>query len=628
MQRPDMHHIPTDPGVYRFVASDARVLYVGKARRLRNRLGSYFSGVTHPRTTAMLAEAADVDWLVCASESEALLVEAALIRELQPPYNVRLRDERDAYPYVALSQHPISRLTIWHGPARRVRRFGPYPSPSHARGLIEAVEQVWQLRTCNDRKLEVHQRLGRGCLLADLGRCCAPCVDPDGYPERVAAAAALLDGEVGATLDVLGAEMQAAVAERAFESAAVVRDRIGAVRALTDRAVPTEVAGVVDALGLAGDDVGGAAQLLRVRDGALRGCPTVILDPALHAQGVADSLDGFDGPVTGPNPASPPLGAPGGAAAIGADPQLVAMALLDLYGDAVPAPLVLVPGDADPDVVTALSRATPGVRIRRPRTPGERALVVTATENAIAALARARLRRQADPATRRLELAALAEGLGLGEPPLRLECLDISHFAGSGTVAALSVLEEGVPRPSLYRRFRLMDRNDDPASIAEAVTRRVTHLAPDAAGSDTSLAARPGLLLIDGGPTQLSAAAQACAAAGIEVTLAALSKRLEEVWLPGCAAPVHFALDSTVLYLLQRARDEAHRSALAYQRRLRGVDTDPLGGIEGLGPRRRARLLDEAGSLGALREWPRARYALCSWLPSPVADAVYARLRD
>jgi excinuclease ABC subunit C len=614
VQRPDLTRIPAEPGVYRFSAADGRVLYIGKAARLRQRVTSYFGPLPHPRTRAMMDEAEQLDWLVCASEAEALLVEASLIRELQPPYNIRLRDG-DGYPYLALTEHPLPRVMVWHGPARGVRRFGPYPSPSHARALRDVVEQVWGVRPCTDAKLGAHQRLGRPCLLADLGRCAAPCVDPQGYDRAVAAAAELLDGKVASTVSALEDEMAAAAADRAFEAAASVRDRLEAVRALTEHVVPTAVAGVVDALGVALDDTGGAAQLLRLRDGSLRGCPTVVLDPALHARGLRDSLDahGLDAPAGRPDTAL-------------VDTALVDTALVALYGGGDPAPLVLVPANASPETIAALSAGTT-VRVRAPRTSSERALLTVAADNAAAALERARLRRATDPTTRRAELAALAEALGLAEPPLRIECLDISHFAGTGTVAALSVLEEGHPRPALYRRFRLKERNDDPAAMAEVVARRVTHLRPGAKGDDPSLASRPGLLLIDGGPTQLAAAAQACADAGVEVPLAALAKRLEELWCPGASEPVRLPADSPALYVVQRARDEAHRSALAYQRRRRRIDVSALDGIPGLGPRRRERLLQAAGSLEALRGWPRTRLAALSWLPAPVADAVHERLR-
>lgn len=611
------------------------MLYVGKAKDLRARIGSYFSKDVAPRTASMLEQADSLTWLVCASEAEALLVEHAFIRDLQPPFNIKLRFDEHAYPYVALTRHELPRIMIWHGddvatasrgasaqhtsgatetpvrirrsPRRTVDRYGPYPNASHAHALRDVIERVWQLRPCKDSKLEFHQQAGNPCLLGEMNRCCAPCVSPDGYQERVSAARALLDGNTKSTEDLLTAEMEAAAHARAYEHAALLRDRLDAVRSLSSRAVPTEVRGQVDALAIVADERLVSGQLLSITNGVLRGCPTYSLD--------ASSL-------------------------LDDDSHYLALdaVIATAYQQRTPAAVVLVERLPSQASLAFIASQNPSSLVRLPRSAQERSLIELTKENAQAALDRTKVDRNADPSVRDRELTELARVLELTEPPLRIECLDISHFQGSNTVASFAVLEHGVPRPKAHRRMKLQDRADDPASIKEAVTRRLRHLSTVQDTSDVnetghtlrtgdwSLQTRPQLLLIDGGPAQLNAAAEAIAESGVTLPVASLSKRLEEVWLPRKPAPLRLPLDSPALLLLQRARDEAHRTSIRYQRSLRTLDVPLLDSVRGLGKKRRDRLVKEAGSLAALRSWPKSRFLACSWLPSDVAEAAWHAL--
>ena len=587
MQRPDFTTFPRQPGVYRWLDAAGEVLYVGKAKDLRARLTSYWAGDVAERIQSMRELATEIVFLTCASEAEALIIEATLIRTLQPPYNVKLRFDSAAYPYIALTRHAIPRVLTWHGDTDEVERYGPYPSPSHAHDLRDVIERVWQLRPCSDHTLRKHQKSGHPCILAEMGRCCAPCVDPSGYQERVVSTRQLLDGHTSATVEALTVEMNQASSNRAFEHAAVLRDRVDAVKGLARRSVPTEITGVIDVVAVAFDELGAACQVLRIRDGALRGCPTYSFD----------DLTGVD------------------------------IALTVAYSDTAPADVVLTAIEPSPATAAMLRARNPAVVFKPASTAQERALVALCQENAAHALARARLKRADDPQSRRSELEQLAEALGLPAPPLRIECLDISHFQGSNTVASFAVLEEAVPRPKAHRRMKLQDRVDDPASIHEAVTRRVRHLTDSSASTDWSLKTAPQLLLIDGGPAQLAAAHRALVETGCEIPVASLSKRLEEVWLPERAAPLRLALDSAALLVLQRARDEAHRTSIRYQRSLRTLDVDALAGIKGLGPQRKQRLLAEAGTLKELRGWPLSRLLACAWLPADVAERVFAALQ-
>jgi excinuclease ABC subunit C len=579
---------PDAPGCYLFHAADGKVLYVGKAARLRTRLRSYLRP-DQPRIERMISEAATVDWRIVDTATDALLLEAALIRRLQPPYNVRLK-EPGAYPYLALTRSTKlpARLHQTRRPARsRTRRFGPYPNPGQAQRLADVAQIAWQIRSCPDGTYRDHARRGRPCLLAGINRCCAPCVGAVDEPEherRVEQVVSLLSGRPGNTRSRLRELMDTASSDLLFEHAAQLRD---ALAALDDDVQRTAVAAgtlSVDVAGWAGDGIGVCVQLLVVRDGRLVAAPSLVADRAL-----GDTV---------PSP-------------------LAALAGLYAHQD-LPTELVL----SRPLDIEELADALSCPIVTTPRGGRRRHLADLADTNAADALRRERLRRASDADTRRAELGALAEILGLPAAPLRIECVDISHHRGEGTVAGFSVLEEGVPVPARHRAYRLDDHDgDDYAAIRQAVARRLSKLVDDPSSA-------PGLLVIDGGPGQLAQAQAAADALGVTVPLAALAKRLEEIWLPAATQPLVLPDRSPALYLLQRARDAAHDTANAASARLRARTRrrDPLEAVPGLGPARRARLIAAAGSRTALAGWDRDRLDECTWLPEAVRDALFDHL--
>ena len=580
---------PDAPGCYLFHAADGRVLYVGKAASLRTRLRSYLRP-EHDRIQRMVDEAASIDYKLVATATDALLLEAALVRRLQPPYNVRLT-QPGAYPYLALSRSrdlPTRLHLTRRPPTARTRRFGPYPNPGQARRLADVAHVAWQVRSCPDGTYRDHVRRNRPCLLADIGRCCAPCVgavDATEHARRVEAVVQLLNGHPRATRELLAERMAAESDDLHFERAAQLRDALAALDDDTQRTPVAAGRMSADVAGWAHDGIGVCVQLLVVRAGRLVAAPSLVADRAL----------GGDLP-------SP----------------LTALAALYTELDEPARELVLSSGIDLGDLPAALG----GPKVTVPSTGRRRDLADLADANAADALRRERLRRASDSDTRRAELAELAELLGLPAPPLRIECVDISHHRGEATVAGFSVLDEGVPVPARHRAYRLDEHDgDDYAAIHQAVTRRLSKLVDDPTTT-------PGLLLIDGGPGQLARAQSAAATAGITVPMAALAKRLEEVWLPGVSQPLVLPDRSPALYLLQRARDAAHDTANAASARLRARTRrrDPLEAVPGLGPARRARLLAEAGSRAALTRWERDRLDECTWLPAPVRDALFSHL--
>lgn len=599
--------IPASPGCYQFKDQLGRVLYVGKAKSLADRLKSYFPpdlSTLHPRTQAMLEEATSVSWVVLSSEAEALLQEARLIRALDPPFNVRLRTD-SAYPFVTLSAHAIPRLRKTHSPLASDVAFGPFPSSSHAHLLVEATALVCGLRPCSDALLNRHTRLKKPCLLGETGRCAAPCVDADGYTERVTDAKMLLSGNFHLAESALLERMEKASASRAFERAAQLRDALAAVRALSTHIAPTLQAKSSTVLGVAMDDIGAAVSLIVIKDGALIASPSFIVDRAMLME-VSELTT-----------------------------SVVSDAALSLAFSAslLPPALIVSRSEPSPEVLSALkSLAGHAVSHRAPKRGPLSDLLLLAEKNASDALLRARRSRASDADARRGELEALKTALSLPAPPLRIECLDVSHLMGKNPVAAFAVLEDGQPRPAKDRVFHLPDQNDDPASIREAVRRRISiqrqQMEKPASTRDPSLSVLPQLLLIDGGPTQLAAAHAALVELNADIPVASLAKRLEEVYLPNRVSPLRLPLDSAALYVLQRSRDAAHRLSVKHQRRRRSksASRSVLDNVEGLGAARKAKLLKYAGSLRALKALSREEYP--SWLPKAVSDRVFAALHD
>jgi excinuclease ABC subunit C len=550
----------------------------------------------------MLEEATSVVWVVLASEDEALLQEASLIRSLDPPYNVRLRAD-SAYPYVCLTAHGTPRLISTHNPPRDALVFGPFPSSSHARLLQEAVSLTTGLRPCRDAVLKTHSKLGHACVLGETGRCAAPCLDATGYQDRVESARRLLSGEFKEAAVTLRARMERASSERAFERAAQLRDALQATERLSARVVPTLETPDVAVLGVASDDIGAVATVLVLSSGVLVASPTFIVDRSL----VMDASELTD--------------------ALIAEHVFASVFSSTL----LPPPLIASTGAVTATLLSSLT-ALRGTKVthRSPRRGPLTEVLALAEQNATAALLRARRMRASDADARRAELTALQAALELPHVPLRIECLDISHLMGASTTAAFAVLEEGVPRPQKFRSLNVDSGNDDVGSIALAVRRRIEiareHAARPLQERDPALSVLPHLLLIDGGPAQLKAAFDVVRELEADLPVASLAKRLEEVYLPLQELPLRLELDSPALYVLQRARDAAHTLSLrrSRARRTKTTANSVLDGVPGLGAARRARLMKEVRTLKALRALSVEEYP--AFLPEQTRIALHEAL--
>jgi excinuclease ABC subunit C len=607
--------------VYRFLDEQGRVVYVGKAKSLRSRVSSYFADLAslHPRTQAMVTSAAAVDWTVVTTEVEALQLEYSWIKEFDPRFNVRYRDDK-SYPYLAVTvgeQYP--RVLVMRGAKRKgVRYFGPYAHAWAIRETLDQVLRVFPVRTCSSGVFRRAGQVGRPCLLGYIGKCSAPCVDRVSAAEHRALVedfVAFMEGHTAAFLRRLRAEMAEAAAAQEYERAARLRDDIAALeRALERNAVVLGDGTDADVVALATDPLEVAVQVFHVRGGRVRGERGWVADRTDDAD-LASLVEGF---------------------------------LLQLYGDTLPEAIprqVLVPAlPADADERSALAailreRRGGPVEVRVPQRGDKRALMSTVEQNARQTLALHKTRRASDLTTRSRALEEIQQALDLPEAPLRIECIDVSHLQGDAVVASLVVFEDGLPRTGDYRRFEVRTRGRDGASdvgaIAEVVTRRFRRYleereqvpevegggdstADPASGAHGALdpttgrprrfAYAPSLLVVDGGQPQVAAAVAALADLGIEsgpggVAVCGLAKRLEEVWQPGSADPVILSRTSEGLYLLQRIRDEAHRFAITYHRskRRRTAMESALDGVPGLGDARRAALVRHFGSVKRLR---------------------------
>ncbi|MGL5852182.1 MAG: excinuclease ABC subunit UvrC [Phycicoccus sp.] len=604
--RPRPGEVPTDPGVYRFRDRDGRVIYVGKARNLRQRLSSYFQDVAalHPRTATMVRTGASVEWTVVGTEVEALQLEYAWIKEFDPRFNVRYRDDK-SYPYLAVTMgEEFPRAQVMRGAKRKgTRYFGPYAHAWAIRETLDLALRVFPVRTCSAGVFRRAGQVGRPCLLGYIDKCSAPCVgrvDAVRHREIADEFCDFMAGETGRFMTRLTVEMKDAAAELDFERAARLRDDIGALeRVLEKSAVVLPDATDADVFGLAEDELEVAVQLFHVRGGRMRG------QRGWVAERDAEST-----------------------------PQVVEHLIQQVYGgggaEAVPRE-VLVP--VVPDDAAALADWLSGIRgsrvdLRVPQRGDKRALIETVARNAAQSLARHKVTRAGDLTTRSQALQQLHDMLGLDEAPLRIECFDISHVMGTQVVGSMVVFEDGLPRKSEYRRFVVRGdesgATDDTAAMHEVLTRRFRRGMREeetererergAASGDglvdgdgsrpPRFAYRPGLVVVDGGLPQVNAAARALGEVGVvDVPVVGLAKRLEEVWLPGEQHPVVLPRTSEGLYLLQRVRDEAHRFAVTFhrQRRSAAMTSSRLDGIPGLGEKRQKALLAAFGSVKRIR---------------------------
>ena len=607
--------MPDAPGSYQFRDAEGRVLYVGKAKSLRNRLGSYFGRreAMANRTVQMLDEATTVEWIQVTNELEALMLEFNLIQEHRPRFNVDLKDDK-SYPFLAVTvADEWPRPMVTRGKRRSgVRYFGPYGHAGAIRETLDLLLRTFPARTCTDSKFGAHQRMGKPCLLFHIEKCSGPCVGEvtrEDYDEIVKALVRFLDGDTDEVVDRLRREMAEASAELEFEAAARLRDRLASVQKVLEKQQMVAAKDEdLDVIGLAGDDLEAAAQVFYVRRGRVVGRKGFVVDRA----------DGLD------------------------SGQLVAEVVSAHYRSDPPRGIpreVLVPDEPEGGVLLAewlaAERGGP-VAIRVPKRGDRRSLLETVTRNAEEEFVRHRLKRAADHNTRARALSELQEALALPEAPLRIECYDMSHLQGTDYVGSMVVMEDGLPRASEYRRFKLrqVDGNDDYAAMAEVLTRRLTAFLEEQA---LPVGDRPGrfsyppqLLLVDGGKGQLGVAERVVADLGLadRIPVASLAKQLEEVFRPGSSDPVRLARGSEGLYLLQRIRDESHRFAVEYHRRLRSkrMTGSVLDGIVGLGPARRKRLVAAFGGVRAVQRASMDDLKALSWLPDEVAAAVFAKV--
>lgn len=615
VQRPPAGSIPDSPGSYQFKDAHGRVIYVGKASNLRQRLSNYFQDPRHlhPRTAQMVATAESVEWTTVRNEVEALMLEYSLIKEHRPRFNVRLRDDK-SYPFLAVTvDEEWPRAMVMRGTKRKgVRYFGPYAHAYAIRDTLDLLLRSFPVRTCSPSKFSSHARLGRPCLLFHIEKCSGPCVgevDRETYLRQVDELIEFLSGDTDEIVRRLQSEMSEAAGSLEFERAARVRDRLAAVqRAIERQHMVGDRNDDLDVIGLVDDELEASVQVFFVRKGRVTGRKGFMVDKVEELT-------------------------PGG---------LVDRILEHLYGDQPPTGVpkqVLVPVEPD-DLHTYeewLSHLRGSkVQVRVPQRGAKRELHETITRNAREEMQRHRMRRASDHNARSRALTELQDLLGLPEAPLRIECYDMAHLQGTDYVGSMVVLEDGLPAKREYRRFKVRDvaGNDDYGAMEEVLTRRLSAYLDE---RERPAGERPGkfsyppqLLVVDGGKGQLAVAERVVRDLGLdgEIPLAALAKRFEEVFVPGRDEPVEVPRGSEALFMLQRVRDEAHRFANTFHRELRGkrMTVSALDGIPGLGETRKKRLTKELGGVNAVKRASLDELKALSWLPDAVAEAVYSKL--
>ncbi|HMJ78005.1 MAG TPA: excinuclease ABC subunit UvrC [Iamia sp.] len=615
VQRPPTGTIPDAPGSYQFKDAHGRVIYVGKAKSLRQRLSNYFQNPRnmHARTAQMVASAETVEWIQVANDVEAFMLEYSLIKQHRPRFNVRLVDDK-SYPFLAVTvgdQWP--RPMVMRGKRRKgVRYFGPYAHAYAIRDTLDLLLRTFPLRTCSDNKFQSHEKLGRPCLQFHIEKCSGPCVgevekfEYDGFVEELLS---FLSGDTDDVVRRLEKDMQAAAADLEFERAARLRDRLTAVRKAIERQqMVVEKGEDLDVIGISEDELEAAVQVFFVRKGRVLGRKGFIIDK------VEDLAEG----------------------------ELIGRILGELYQDEPPMGFpktVLVPDDPDDlELYEDFLEEQRGSRvtIRTAQRGPKRVLAETVTRNATEELVRHRLKRASDHNSRAKALNELQEALQLPVSPLRIECYDMSHLQGTDYVGSMVVLEDGLPKKSEYRRFKIktVPGNDDFAAMEEVLTRRLTAYLVERQKPVSEREGRfsypPQLLLVDGGKGQLSVATRVLQELGLdeEIPTASLAKRFEEVYLPGQADPVRLPRQSEALYLLQRIRDESHRFAITFHRELRDkrMTKSVLDDIPGLGETRKKRLIKEMGGTRAVQAAAVEDLKALSWLPDKVAEAVHAKV--
>jgi excinuclease ABC subunit C len=586
--RPKTGEIPTAPGVYRWLDASGRVLYVGKAKNLRARLSNYFGPLEslHERTRRMVTSAADVQWTIVKTEYEALQLEFTWIKEFDPPFNVRFKDDK-SYPYLAVSMgEAFPRAFITRNREMKgVKYFGPYTQSWAVRETLDTLLKVYPVRSCSKGVFNRAQSSGRACLLGDIGKCAAPCVgrvDSTTHKKIASDFVDFMGGGDTKHVEVLRKRMYEASENQQYELAASMRDDVDALeRVLEKSTVVFSDQTDADLFGIADDELAAAVSQFIVRGGRIRGVRGWVVDKELERdlpELVEYVLQNVYAPIDG------------------AEPQDVPREVL------VP----IIPNDSKELGLWLSELRGSKVDLRVAQRGDKAALASTALTNAKHALMLYKTRRSADFTARADALAGIQRALNLKDAPLRIECFDVSHLGGTGVVASMVVFEDGLPKKDHYRRFSIEETTDDTDSIYQVLSRRLKYLkepTENEAETQSKFAYRPSLLIVDGGLPQVNAAARAIKDSGVEgLHVVGLAKRLEEVWVPGEQFPIILPRATDELFLLQRIRDEAHRFAITYQRQKRSSSiASTLAEIQGLGEKRVNALLKHFGSAKRLK---------------------------
>lgn len=588
--RPKTGEIPTQPGVYRWLDADGRVLYVGKAKNLRARLSNYFGPLDslHERTRRMVTSAADVQWTIVKTEYEALQLEFTWIKEFDPPFNVRFKDDK-SYPYLAVSVgEAVPRAFITRNrELKGVKYFGPYTQAWAVRETLDTLLKVYPVRSCTKGVYQRAKSSNRACLLGDIAKCAAPCVERVTEKEHKAIAKQFVEFMAGGDtkhVELLRTKMQIASEAQQYELAAQYRDDVEALETVLEKStVVFSDQTDADVFGIVDEELAAAVSMFVVRGGRIRGVRGWVIDKELErnlGELVEYILQNVYAPIDG------------------AEPQDVPKEII------VPA----LPDDA-PEISRWLAELKgKKVDLHIAQRGDKAALASTALTNAKHALMLYKTRRSADFTARADALSGIQRALNLSSAPLRIECFDVSHLGGTNVVASMVVFEDGLPKKDHYRRFSIENTTDDTESIYQVLSRRLKYLKEpntdeEALDNQTKFAYRPSLLIVDGGLPQVNAAQRAINDSGVAgLTVVGLAKRLEEVWRPGSDFPVILPRATDELFLLQRIRDEAHRFAITYQRQKRSSSiSSTLAEIPGLGEKRVHALLKRFGSAKRLK---------------------------
>jgi len=615
LKQPEQGSIPTKPGSYQFFDKTGTIIYVGKAKNLRNRVNSYFGSkkTMASRTKRMMQEATHLEWIQVRNELEALMLEFTLIKEHKPRFNVDLKDNK-SYPYLSVTlNEKWPRPTITRGKRRKgVRYFGPYGNVKAIRETLDLLIKSFPLRTCSNTKFNEHEKIGKPCLLFHIEKCSGPCVEKinkKNYDDLVGDLLSFLDGNSKAIVDDLREEMSISSRNQEYEHAARTRDKILNIERVLERQqmVLNETENI-DLFGFSGDEIEASVQVFYIRQGRVVG----------RKGSVVDRIDGIE------------------------NSELLKHLLLEHYNSdpprGVPRQILaeVIPVDVKLMETWLSKERDSAVEIRVPKRGEKKSLLETVVNNASEEFIRHRLKRAKDHNARSKALNELQEALGMQTAPLRIECYDMSHLQGTDYVGSMVVMEDGLLKKSDYRRFRInsFNGNDDYAAMREVISRRLEAYLKESKeigeSGSKKFAYPPQLLLVDGGKGQLSVAESVVSELGLSdlIFVASLAKQFEEVFVTGKRTPVVIPRNSEALYMLQRIRDESHRFAVEYHRKLRGkrMTESVLDGIPGLGEKRKSRLLEEYGSLKRIKESTFEELNAIKWLPENVAGEVAKKL--